>query len=125
MTFLLVVTVYSVSVSQPDFGVMGPLAVGLALCAAGLTGGSFTGAAINPARVLGPAMVFGCGWRQAVPVYILAELLGGVAGSIMSWPLYGTGLHFGRWYDAVNDAAADARQAAREGYERVTGDASA
>jgi glycerol uptake facilitator-like aquaporin len=43
----------------------------------------------------GPAMVFGCGWKAA-PVYILAELLGGVAGSVISWPLYGTGLQFGR-----------------------------
>jgi glycerol uptake facilitator-like aquaporin len=40
-------------------------------------------------------MVFGCGWKAA-PVYILAELLGGLAGSILSWPLYGTGLQFGR-----------------------------
>jgi glycerol uptake facilitator-like aquaporin len=29
MTFLLVVTIYSVAVGQPDFGVMGPLAIGL------------------------------------------------------------------------------------------------
>lgn len=58
-------------------------------CAA--TAGSFTGAALNPARVLGPALVFGCGWR-AVPVYIAAQVLGAVLASLVSWPLYGTGL---------------------------------
>jgi aquaporin TIP len=124
MTFLLVVTIYSVAVGQPDFGVMGPLAIGLALFAAALTGGGFTGAALNPARVLGPSIVFGCGWKAA-PVYILAELLGGVAGSVISWPLYGTGLQFGRWFDAVEDAVADARQALRSGYERVAGESHA
>ena len=43
----------------------------------------------------GPAIVYGCYW-QAVPAYILAELLGGVLGSLISWPLYGTGLQLGR-----------------------------
>ncbi|WIA29677.1 hypothetical protein OEZ86_012160 [Tetradesmus obliquus] len=121
MTFLLVVTIYSVAVGQPDFGVMGPLAIGLAVWAAALTGGGFTGAALNPARFLGPAIVFGCGWGAA-PAYIFAELLGGVAGAVISWPLYGTGLQFGRWADAAEDALADARQALRGGYERVTGE---
>ncbi|KAF6260340.1 aquaporin-like protein [Scenedesmus sp. NREL 46B-D3] len=119
MTFLLVVTIYSVAVGRPDFGIMGPLASGLAMSAAALAGGRFTGAALNPARVLGPALVFGCGW-QVGPVYILAELLGGVAGSVMSCPLYGTGRQFGRWSDAVQDAVTDARQALRGGYDLLT-----
>eukprot|EP00878_Enallax_costatus_P039810 GHUV01045726.1.p1 GENE.GHUV01045726.1~~GHUV01045726.1.p1 ORF type:complete len:185 (-),score=43.61 GHUV01045726.1:5-559(-) len=53
MTFLLVITVYSVAVGEPSFGIIGPLAIGLAVFAAALTGGGFTGAALNPARVLG------------------------------------------------------------------------
>lgn len=43
----------------------------------------------------GPAFVYGCYWG-AVPAYILAELLGGVAAALVSWPLYGTGLQLGR-----------------------------
>lgn len=43
----------------------------------------------------GPAFVYGCHW-SAVPAYILAELLGGVLGALISWPLYGTGLQLGR-----------------------------
>lgn len=53
MTFLLVITVYSVAVGEPSFGIMGPLVIGASLFAAALTGGGFTGAALNPARVLG------------------------------------------------------------------------
>lgn len=43
----------------------------------------------------GPAFVYGCYWG-AVPAYILAELLGGIAAALISWPLYGTGLQLGR-----------------------------
>lgn len=43
----------------------------------------------------GPAIVFSCHW-SAVPAYLLAELLGGVLGSLISWPLYGTGLQLGK-----------------------------
>jgi len=99
MTFLLVVTIYSVAVGEPSFGNMAPLAIGLALFAAAITGGGFTGASLNPARTLGPAVVFSCHWG-AVPAYIAAEVLGAAAAAVVSWPLYGTGLEFGRWAEA-------------------------
>lgn len=111
MTFLLVTAIYSVAVGEPSFGIVGPLAIGAALYAAAITGGGFTGAALNPARVLGPAVVYGCYWKAA-PIYILAQLLGGVAAALLSWPLYGTGLQLGRWWD-------EAENAARAGYERI------
>ncbi|KAF8073180.1 TIP1-2 [Scenedesmus sp. PABB004] len=120
MTFMLVVTVYSVAVGEPSFGIVGPLAIGLAVYAAALAGGFFTGAAMNPARVLGPAIVWGCGWR-AVPAYIGGELLGALLGAVVSWPLYGTGLQLGRWFEHAEGALADARQAIRGGYERLEG----
>ena len=41
---------------------MGPLVVGSTLFASAFIGGPFTGAALNPARVLGPAIVYGCYW---------------------------------------------------------------
>ena len=41
---------------------MGPLVVGYTLFASAFIGGPFTGAALNPARVLGPAIVYGCYW---------------------------------------------------------------
>ncbi len=61
-TFVLVGTVYSVAVGEPSFGIVGPLAVGLSVFATAIAGGAFTGAALNPARVLGPAIVWGCNW---------------------------------------------------------------
>lgn len=38
MTFLLITTIYSVAVGEPSFGVVGPLAIGLALFTAAITG---------------------------------------------------------------------------------------
>lgn len=87
-TFVLVSTVYSVAMGEPTFGNVGPLAVGLSLFASAIAGGGFTGAALNPARVLGPAIAWGCNWQQAW-VYILAELVGGAAAGLLSGPLYG------------------------------------
>lgn len=79
---------------EPTFGNVGPLAVGLSLFASAIAGGGFTGAALNPARVLGPAIVWGCNWGQ-VPTYIFAELVGGAAAGLLSGPLYG-------WYGCGN-----------------------
>ena len=52
-------------------------------------GGQFTGAALNPARVLGPALVYGC-YKRSAWIYVVAELVGGAAAGAVSWPLYGT-----------------------------------
>jgi Major intrinsic protein len=38
-----------------------------------LSGGAWTGAALNPARVLGPLAVFGCG-KDVWWIYVLAQL---------------------------------------------------
>lgn len=75
MTFLLVVTVYSVAVGEPSFGIMGPLVIGAAVYAAAITGGGFTGAALNPARVLGECARL-AGWLAAVS-YGLPSCLAG------------------------------------------------
>mmetsp|Transcript_63520 Transcript_63520/g.149171 ORF Transcript_63520/g.149171 Transcript_63520/m.149171 type:complete len:330 (-) Transcript_63520:218-1207(-) len=61
MTFTLISCVYACGVAKPGHGSHTPFAVGLALlCCAG-SGGQYTGAALNPARVLGPLAVFHCG----------------------------------------------------------------
>ena len=61
------------------------------------TGGPFTGAALNPARVLGPALVYDCYWATAF-VYVFAELLGGILAALVFLPLYGFG-QFGSMFD--------------------------
>lgn len=62
-----------------------------------MAGGPYTGAALNPARVFGPALVFDCFWNTAF-VYIVAQLLGGFAAAGLVLPLYGFG-QFGSLFD--------------------------
>lgn len=90
MTFVLVSVVYAVAVGEPSFGNVGPLAVGLALFAMVFAGSQFTGTAINPARALGPAIVFHCHWNE-VWLYIIAEAVGGAIAGLLAAPLYGVG----------------------------------
>lgn len=67
--------------------------VGLSLYTAAVTSGQLTGAALNPARALGPLIVYGCGKTQAA-TYVLAEVFGAVVAGILSGPLYGWGPGF-------------------------------
>lgn len=126
-TCLLVLTVYAVAVGEPSFGVAAPVAIGLAVVAGALTAGRLTGGAMNPARVLGPALASGsgCGSWTVSFVYVGGQLLGALAAAVMSAPLYGLGLELGAWGDVVRDRAEEAAQRGREalaaGYERVEG----
>jgi glycerol uptake facilitator-like aquaporin len=52
MTFTLI-SVYACGVAKPGHGSFTPLAVGLSLVACAGTGGMHSGAALNPARVIG------------------------------------------------------------------------
>ncbi len=70
---LLIVTVYGVAVSQKGSGNVGPLIIGFSLLATAEAIGNYTGAALNPARVFGPAAVYGCNWGTFW-VYLLAHL---------------------------------------------------
>jgi hypothetical protein len=65
--------VYACGIAKPGHGSHTPLAVGLVLLACAGTGGRFTGAALNPARVIGPLAVFHCGTDSAF-IYILAQV---------------------------------------------------
>mmetsp|Transcript_74340 Transcript_74340/g.174427 ORF Transcript_74340/g.174427 Transcript_74340/m.174427 type:complete len:334 (+) Transcript_74340:68-1069(+) len=69
MTFTLISCVYACGVAKPGHGSHTPFAVGLALLSCAGSGGQYTGAALNPARVLGPLAVFDCG-KDVVGLYI-------------------------------------------------------
>lgn len=73
MTTLLIVTVFEMAVVQKGASNFGPLIIGLSLTVCAYVGGPYTGAALNFARVLGPAAVNGCGWSH-VWVYLLAHI---------------------------------------------------
>ena len=73
MTVLLIATVFAMAIVQKGASNFGPLVIGLSLVVAASVGGPYTGAALNFARVLGPAVVNGCGW-STVWIYLLAHV---------------------------------------------------
>ena len=77
MAFTLLSTVYACGMAKPGHGSFTPYAVGLALlCCAG-SGGQYTGASLNPARVIGPSVVFRCG-RDVAHLYIWAHFVAAI-----------------------------------------------
>jgi len=80
-TFLLATTVWQTA-AHGRAGNLAPIAIGLTLAACILAGGVFSGASLNPARTLGPAIVGGD--LSYVPVYIVAQILGGVVGWVVN-----------------------------------------
>ena len=74
MTFALISVVYACGVAKPGHGGFTPLAVGLTLLACAATGGKYSGAFLNPARVLGPVAVFKCG-SNLTGLSILGQVL--------------------------------------------------
>lgn len=80
LTFFLVTAVWGTAVDErhPPIGGFG---IGLAVTMGILAGGPLTGAALNPARAFGPALV--AGFWDLHWVYWVAPLLGGGAAALM------------------------------------------
>ncbi len=80
MTFLLVFVVFGTAVDSraPKIG---GLAIGLAIAADIMVGGPFTGAAMNPARAIGPAIA--SGFFNNWYVYWIGPILGGIVASLI------------------------------------------
>lgn len=83
LTFFLVSAFFGTLVS-PDAPKVGGFGIGLVLLFAILVGGPLTGAALNPARAFGPALVSGNWLGQAV--WWMGPLLGGLAAGLL-WKL--------------------------------------
>jgi glycerol uptake facilitator-like aquaporin len=88
MTFVLIATVWSCGVAKPGHGSLTPIAVGFSLLACALAGGQWTGAQLNPARAIGPAVVFRCG-RGAIGYYIAGELLAAFLAAMLFATVFG------------------------------------
>jgi MIP family channel proteins len=80
LTFFLVSAVFGTCVNS-EAPKVGGFAVGLVLLFDILVGGSLTGAAMNPARAFGPALV--AGQWVAHGVYWIGPLLGGVVAALL------------------------------------------
>lgn len=97
-TFTFILPIFSVvwyTSHKQGYGNTGPLIVGLSLIANALAAGPFTGAAFNPARVLGSHIVFNCE-GGTVLYYILGEFLGAAIVPLAIFPFYG--INENAWY---------------------------
>jgi aquaporin Z len=80
LTFFLVNTVFNTAVSGKGGNLSG-LAIGMTLTFCILMGGPLTGASLNPARTIGPAIATGD--FSDLWVYIVGPILGGVAAALV------------------------------------------
>mmetsp|Transcript_34771 Transcript_34771/g.82435 ORF Transcript_34771/g.82435 Transcript_34771/m.82435 type:complete len:256 (+) Transcript_34771:39-806(+) len=86
LVFVVFATVVDKQTRHPNLKVtkfepFAPLAIGLTVIVGSFAAGPFTGAAMNPARALGPALVF---WNfKNIWVYLLAGFSGGASGALL------------------------------------------
>lgn len=80
LTFFLVTAVYQAA-AFGKAGNLAALAIGLTLAGSILAGGAFTGASLNPARTLGPALVAG-DFSYLVP-YLVGIFGGGIVAGLV------------------------------------------
>jgi aquaporin Z len=83
LTFFLVNAIYHTAVSGKA-GQFAPIAIGLTLTFCILMGGPITGASLNPARSLGPALFSSAPTAMSsLWIYLLACPLGGIAAAVL------------------------------------------
>ena len=82
LTFLLVWVVFATALDpEGAFGKIAGLAIGFTIAMDIMMGGPFTGAAMNPARSIGPAVV--SGELTGMWVYILGPVIGGTVAALL------------------------------------------
>ncbi|MBE2182469.1 MAG: aquaporin [Anaerolineae bacterium] len=81
LTFFLVTTIYQSAVYGKG-GQFAGVAIGLMLAACIFAGGVFTGASLNPARTLGPALA--AGNFSYVPMYLIGIFAGGIVAGLLN-----------------------------------------
>jgi aquaporin Z len=87
LTAVFVLLILAVTSKTSNAAVAG-IAIGLALTAANLVGIPITGASINPARSLGPALVLGGTPLSQVWLFIVAPLAGGAIAAGLYYLVY-------------------------------------
>jgi aquaporin NIP len=81
MTALLMLVIISVATDTRATGAPAAIAIGATIALDALFGGPLTGASMNPARSLGPALVSGH-WHE-LWIYLVGPLVGGPAGALL------------------------------------------
>jgi aquaporin Z len=84
LTFFLVWVVFATAM-DPDgsFGKIAGLGIGLAIAMGIMFGGPFTGAAMNPARAFGPAVVGGSGFWTDHWIWWVGPVAGGIIAALL------------------------------------------
>lgn len=80
LTFFLMFVIISVATDTRAVGVMAGAAIGLTVMIGSFVGGPFTGASMNPARTIGPA-VFESQW-STLYIYLIGPMIG---ASLAAW----------------------------------------
>lgn len=120
-TFNFIAPIFSVvwyTYRKKGYGNTGPLLVGMSLMANAFVAGKFTGAALNPARVLGSYIVFDCNNQAVVGHYIVGEMLAGFLVPFMIVPWYG--ICPDSWYMRYIPMAIKLRMKAYQGSLHIT-----
>jgi aquaporin NIP len=81
LTFFVMFVVMSVATDTRAVGTMAGIAVGAVVTIAAFVGGPITGASMNPARSLGPALVSGN--LQHLWIYLAAPVVGAVSAALV------------------------------------------
>ena len=81
LTFILMLVIMAVATDRHIPGAVPGLAIGLTIVACALCGGGATGASMNPARSLGPALLAGGQAWHALPIYLIGPTLGAILGA--------------------------------------------
>jgi aquaporin Z len=89
LTLILMVVILSVSTGARERGVTAGVAVGSAIALAALFAGPVSGASMNPARSLAPAVV--ALRPEHLWVYLTAPVLGALAGVLVCRTIHGPG----------------------------------
>lgn len=79
LTFILMFVILNVSTGHKEKGIMAGVAIGGTVFFSALFGGPISGASMNPARSLAPALV--SGQLQHIWIYILAPIAGAILAS--------------------------------------------
>lgn len=83
LTFLLMFVILSVSTGSNEKGLLAGVAVGAVIALEALFAGPISGASMNPARSLAPALVSQS--LDSVWIYLTAPILGAAAGTMGCW----------------------------------------
>jgi MIP family channel proteins len=81
LTFILVFTILGTAISTQAQTGFAAFAIGMVVLLAILIGGPITGASMNPARSLGPALVSGCWVNQLV--YLIGPVIGAMLAGLI------------------------------------------